>query len=370
MIVDDEPFNVKLMQKQLREAGYANFVTTTSPLEVTELVVESQPDLLLLDVVMPELNGLEILEHIRNDSSLGHLPVILVTASDDRSTRDRALDVGATDFLSKPLDPTQLLPRVRNALALKRHYDQVRDWAHELEHQVRQRTAQLESSRLELLQCLGRAAEYRDNETGQHVVRVGKYVGLIARELGLDEEAANLLELTAPLHDMGKIGIPDSILLKPGKLTVAENQLMRQHSRIGHRTLRPLSVRDLNEVKHHTEVGEAILSAGQSPLLKTAATIALSHHEKWDGSGYPRGLEGEEIPLEGRIVAVADVFDALASKRPYKPALDPETCFEILEDERGKHFDPRVLDAFLACKEKVLEIRDRYADADTLLERT
>jgi putative two-component system response regulator len=364
MIVDDEAFNIKLIHKQLTAAGYSDFVTTTEPRKVVPMVLENAPDVLLLDVVMPGVSGLDILKAIRENSEVAHLPIIMVTASNDRAMRDEALELGATDFLGKPLDPTELLPRVRNALVLKSHYDHLRSWADELERQVRKRTSELEASRLELIYCLGRAAEYRDNETGRHIVRVGKYVALIARKLGLHETIVAVLEQTAPLHDMGKIGIPDAILLKPGKLTASESQLMREHSAIGQVTLDPMAEDDSEELRNHTQLGKEILSAGQSPFLRVAARIALTHHEKWDGSGYPLGLKGEQIPLEGRITAVADVFDALSTSRPYKRAFELDECFQMLQDERGKHFDPEVLDAFLACREAVVDIAKSYADPE------
>lgn len=363
LIVDDEPLNIKLIQKQLSGAGYKDIVTTTQPTRVIPLLREHQPDVLLMDIVMPGLDGLTILEQIRSDDGLSHLPVIMVTAANDIETMSRALELGATDFLDKPVHPTQLLPRVRNALVVKSHHDNLRHWASTLEQEVARRTAELEASRLELIYCLGRAAEFRDNETGMHIIRVGRYVGLIARQLGVDEKTAFLLAQTAQLHDMGKIGIPDAILLKPGKLTPSEYELMQQHSEIGNQTLSPFSVDEMRRFMDHTMVGKEILSGGESPLLRLAARIALTHHEKWDGTGYPLGLQGENIPLEGRITAVADVFDALSSARPYKKAFSLEQCFEMLEAERGKHFDPKVLDAFFACKPEVLRICAEYADA-------
>jgi putative two-component system response regulator len=361
MIVDDNPLNIKLIHKQLSEVGYSDFVTTTQPKEVLPLLREQLPDVLLLDIVMPDLDGLAILTSIRQDDVLAHLPVIMITAANDLNTMNQALERGATDFLDKPVHPTKLLPRVRNALVVKSHHDHLRHWAESLEAEVQRRTAELESSRLELIYCLGRAAEFRDNETGRHIIRVGRYVGLIARQLGMEEKAAFMLAQTAQLHDMGKIGIPDAILLKPGKLTPSEYCLMRQHSQIGNQTLSPFISDDLPALMEHTTVGQKILD-GESPLLKLAASIAMTHHEKWDGTGYPRGLRGEEIPLEGRITAVADVFDALSSARPYKRPFAIEDCFRHMQAERGKHFDPRVLDAFLECKEDVLRIRDECAD--------
>jgi putative two-component system response regulator len=367
LIVDDELLNVKLMTKQLVAAGYANLFSTTSSQDVLDLVIKEDPDVLLLDIVMPGKSGLEILHEIRRENAAAELPVIMVTASYDRDTRIKALELGATDFISKPTDPTELVPRIRNALMSKHQFDHLKNSAHELERQVQQRTEELEKSRMEVLLCLGTAAEFRDNDTGMHVARVGKYAGIIARELDLGDHAVDLLEQTAPLHDLGKIGIPDAILLKPGKLTENEFQLMREHAKIGSEALEPL---DEDIAKNHAWMGSKILGVGRSPILKLAASIALTHHEKWDGTGYPNGLKGEEIPLEGRITAVADVFDALSSSRPYKPAFDLNTCFRLLKAQRGKHFDPAVLDAFLACKEEVEAVYHRYQDETSKEERS
>lgn len=361
MIVDDEPFNIKLIRKQLEAAGYRDFVTATDPTDVLTLVRQHHPDVLLLDIVMPGLSGLTLLKQIRGDAATSHLPVIMVTAANDAGTKTQALEAGATDLLDKPLDPTQLGLRVRNALVIKAQFDRLRDWAVDLEREVRRRTAELEVSRLELIQCLGRAGEFRDNETGRHVVRVSRYVGIIARSLGLDEKTAQLIAETSTLHDMGKIGLPDQILLKPGALTPTETQLMREHAVIGGETLSN-AADQTPRIAQHTDIGNQILSTGRSPLLRMAASIAYSHHEKWDGTGYPLGLRGAAIPLAARITAVADVFDALSCDRPYKKAIPPDECFAMMRRERGKHFDPAVLDAFLAREAEVLAIYREYGE--------
>ncbi len=281
-----------------------------------EMIAREMPDVILLDVMMPEISGLDILRMIREDQRLAHLPTIVLTAADSEETRIEALDLGATDFLSKPVNAAELVVRVRNALLVKAHHDYLKDHARELARQVRERTAELAASRLELIHCLARAAEYRDNETGRHVVRVGRYAEIIAENLNLDEETVELIRHAAPLHDMGKIGIPDAILLKPGKLTPEEMEIMRRHSVYGQRTFEPMSGDEWKTLKSHTFLGEMIMDVKSSPLVTMAAKIALTHHEKWDGSGYPLGLVGEAIPLAARITAVADVFDALSSKRP------------------------------------------------------
>ena len=364
MLVDDEPLNIKVVRKHLANAGYQRFVATTEPGQAMGMVRRENPDAMLLDIMMPGISGLDLLKMIRTDLSLTHLPVIILTAADSAETRVQALELGATDFLGKPVDPIELLPRVRNAILLKAHYDHLKRYAQHLEERVRQRTAQLASSRLELIHCLARAAEFRDFETGRHVVRVGRYAGMIGRQMGLDEETVELLEHAAPLHDMGKIGIPDEILLKPGKLAPDEFQLMQKHCGFGRNTFEPMAADEWRTLKAHTFLGEAIMDTPCSPVIQYAAEIALTHHERWDGSGYPLGLAGESIPLSGRITAVADVFDALSSKRPYKPAMPLDKCLSILKEGRGKHFDPQVLDAFLACKEQIVGIMVQLADLD------
>ncbi|MCC6124921.1 MAG: response regulator [Pirellulales bacterium] len=364
MIVDDEPVNVKVVQKHLQLAGYQRFVTSTDPRPVLEMILNEMPDAILLDIMMPHVSGMEILRKVREDERLAHIPTIILTASDNEETKMEALELGAADFLGKPVNSAELIVRVRNALSAKAHHDRLKNYALEMEREVRRRTAELAASRLELLHCLARAAEFRDNETGRHVERVGRYAEIIARQLGMDEESVELIGHAAPLHDMGKIGIPDHVLLKPGKLTPDEMEIMRKHSFYGRQTFEPMSEGDWQTMKSHTFMGEVIMFEQQSPIMSIAAAIALTHHERWDGTGYPLGLCGEDIPLAGRITAVADVFDALSSKRPYKPALDLDRCFEMMEEGRGTQFDPNVVDAFLARREDVLQVYRELADTD------
>jgi putative two-component system response regulator len=363
MIVDDEPINVKLVQKYLKCAGYSRFATINDPRTVFDRVLADPPDVLLLDVMMPEVSGIELLRRIRGDARLDYFPIIILTAADNQETRIRALELGATDFLAKPVNAAELVARVRNSLMLKAHQN-LKSYSQELEQQVRLRTAELANSRLELIHCLARAAEFRDNETGHHVVRVGCYAGIIARKLGLPESMVELIEHAAPLHDMGKIGIPDAILQKPGKLTPDEFEIMKRHSVFGKRTFEPMSSDEWRTFKNHTLVGENILGGERSPLIALASKIALTHHERWDGSGYPLGLKGEEIPLAGRITAVADVFDALSTRRPYKPEWPLDRCFAAIDEGRGTQFDPAIVDAFLASRDQVVEVRMRFVEVD------
>jgi putative two-component system response regulator len=362
MIIDDEVLNIKVVQTHLTLDGYNNFVTTTDPRSAMEMIVQQMPDVILLDIMMPEISGLDILRMVRSDEELRHIPVIVLTAADNDEIKTEALESGATDFLGKPVNLPELVLRVRNVLLVKAHHDHLKHDVSELAYQVRQRTSELAFSRLELIHCLARMAEYRDNETGKHVARVGRYAEIIAKQLNLDEKTIELIAHAAPLHDMGKVGIPDDILLKPGKLTPEEYETMQQHAVYGKDAFRPMSATEWQTLQSHTFLGEQIMDVESSPLITMAAKIALTHHEKWDGTGYPLGLAGEDIPLAGRITAVADVFDALSSRRPYKPILPLNRCFEIMEEGRGTQFDPTVLDAFLACRGEIIAVRMELAD--------
>jgi putative two-component system response regulator len=362
LIIDDEPINVKVARKYLKLEGYEHFVTTTDSREAVALVEKERPDVVLLDIMMPHVSGLDVLAALRADKRFVHLPVVILTAATDQATKRRALELGASEFLAKPVDPTELIPRLYNVLTVKRHHDHMEQYAHELEAEVLRRTAELARSRQEVIHCLARAAEFRDDDTGRHVLRVGKYARLIAADLGWKGERLNMLEQAAQLHDIGKIGIPDSILLKPGKLGPEEIEIMHKHAGFGKRIMETLPEHESNVLRKHTELGSRLLQETDSPILSLASTISLSHHEKWDGSGYPLGLAGEDIPIEGRITAVADVFDALSSKRPYKAPFPLQKCFEILEEGRGKHFDPLVLDAFFRCRVEIVKTQLQYAD--------
>jgi putative two-component system response regulator len=364
MIVDDEPINVKLVRKYLVMEGYQNFVLTTDSREVMTLIQKEQPDLLLLDVMMPHVSGLDILAAVRASEQWRLLPVIILTAASDQSTRRRAIDLGVSDFLGKPVDATELVPRIRNVLIVKQHYDHLQKYSEKLEAEVLRRTAELARSRQEVIHCLARAAEFRDDDTGRHVCRVGRYARLIGEEIGWKGEQLEMLEQAAQLHDIGKIGIPDSILMKPGKLAPEEMEIMQKHAAFGKKITQSLPNHEMNILRGHAQLGSKLLQSTESPVLAMAATIAISHHEKFDGTGYPLGLAGEDIPLPGRITAVADVFDALSSKRPYKPPYPAEKCFGLLEEGRGRHFDPEILDAFLKRRKEIIEIQIRFADVD------
>lgn len=364
LIVDDEPINVKVCQKYLHELGYKHCVGLTDSTRTIAVILEERPDVIILDVMMPIVSGVDVLKMIRNHEELAHLPVLILTASSDRTTKLTVLNLGATDFLTKPIDPSEMAPRVRNVLSVKRYHDSLRNHAQALEEAVRQRTADLEISRMDVIHCLARAVEYRDDHTGRHVERVGRYTGIIAHAMGLDAATVAMLEQASQLHDVGKIGVSDDILLKPGKLTPEEFERMQKHTLFGRKIVEQMSEREWEKLRQHVQIGSRILQAPRSPLLTMAARIALTHHERWDGSGYPLGLAGEDIPLEGRITAVADVFDALSSHRPYKPSYPIDKCFNIMRSESGSHFDPKVIDAFFAQRDQVVRTQLELADSE------
>lgn len=325
LMVDDEEANLTLLQRILEPAGYVNFRSTTDPEEVLSLCREFHPDLLILDILMPRMDGFEVLSEVRN--RLGeedYLPVLILTSDQSPETKRKGLSAGAQDFLTKPLSPTEVRLRVRNLLVTRFLHFELQEHNRHLEARVRRRTAELEEARSQILARLARAAEFRDDETGEHTRRVGQLSGAIARELGLSPEEVEVIRRVAPLHDVGKIGIPDRILLHPGLLPPEDLEIM----------------------KTHTTIGGDLLSGSGIPLLETAEQIARTHHEFWDGGGYPLGLAGEDIPLPGRIVAVADTFDALSHRRPYKPAWTSDEAWQEIREHNGTRFDCAVVDAF------------------------
>ncbi len=361
-IVDDEELNIEVAQRHLKFAGYKNLISTDHAGQALPMIGLHRPDVVLLDINMPEINGLEILAAIRSDEELCRTPVIILTGSSDPETKLLALQAGATDLLQKPVHSGELLARLGNVLRVKAYQDQLHRHSEELEEAVRRRTAELEASRLDVIHCLARAAEFRDDDTGQHIIRVGRYARIIAEELGFSARDLDIIEPAAQLHDVGKIGVADAVLLKPGKLTPEEFEMMQKHCGFGKKIAQQVSDRDAIALRHHSEIGSRILDAGSSPILEMARRIALTHHERWDGNGYPLGLAGQDIPVEGRITAVADVFDALSSKRPYKPPFPLERCFAILEEGRGSQFDPDILDAFFARRFDIIQIQINSAD--------
>lgn len=365
MIVDDETIDVDTVKRYLKDEGFQNFFVSTDSQSALRDIRKLQPDLVLLDTDMPQVSGLEILDVMRFEKLLQSIPTIVLTASNDPEVRLAALQLGASDFLAKPVDPSELQLRVKNVLAVKAYQDHLAEQSEKLEAKVRVRTQELMRSRQEAIHCLARAGEFRDDDTGHHVTRVGRYSRIIAEEVGYADYKLDLIEHAAQLHDVGKIGIPDSILHKPGKLDPEEFDLMRTHCEIGRKIINPQNDEEsirltAHNLTTHTSAGNRVMHARTSPVLKLAAVIAATHHEKWNGSGYPAGMSGTQIPLEGRIVAVADVFDALSSSRPYKKAFSVEKCLQILGEGRGSHFDPDVLDAFFRRLDDILAIRSAY----------
>lgn len=361
-IVDDEPTTIMLVKKYLREAGYQNFIEITDETQAVATIESENPDLVMLDIHMPKICGLEVLEQLRNGSAAASVPVLIFTSDRKSEAKVNALNLGANDFIQKPLDPSELLARVRNTILAKARLDDLADHSSRLEHEVQIRTTELAASRREAIQCLARAAELKDDQTGQHVLRVGRYARIIAQALDFSIERAEWIELAAQLHDVGKIGIPDSLLRKKGPLNDAEYELIKTHCREGNRIIRDQPLITDPSINSHTQLGMEVFDDCNSPIMRMAAVIACTHHEKWDGSGYPNGLSGTGIPIEGRIAAVADVFDALSTERPYKLAFPLDECFRILEEGRGTHFDPDILDAFLKRKSEIIQTFFDYSD--------
>ncbi|AZN33108.1 two-component system response regulator [Pseudoalteromonas sp. Xi13] len=319
LIVDDEPANLKVMREVLGNQYRMSFAKSGAA--ALALLEKEQPKLILLDIMMPDMNGFEVCEILKSTPALSHIPTIFVTALGDESDEFKGFELGAVDYITKPISPAIVRARVKTHLSLVQ-------------------AEQLKQAHVDLVHRLGRAAEYKDTDTGEHIARMSQYSKLLALEFGMGEQQAELLRQAAPMHDVGKIGIPDAILLKPGRLTPDEFDHMKQHAAIG----------------------AQILANSSSPLLQLAHKLAIEHHEKWDGSGYPNGLKGEQISVEGRIVAIADVFDALTSKRPYKEAWGVEEALEHMQAQAGKHFDPHLINLFVNKLDAIIAIKNAYQE--------
>lgn len=341
-IVDDSDINLTLLKALVTKLGGCEPLLFQDSTKGLVWCCENPPDLLIVDYMMPDLDGLQFIARFRAAPGCAEIPVLMITANDDKDVRYEALKIGATDFLTKPVDRVEFSARVSNMLALGNSRRHLADRAAWLAEEVKKATAAIHSREQELLFRMSRAAEFRDPETGAHIQRMAHYSHLIAASLGLSAEDQNLILQAAPMHDVGKIGIADYILLKPGKLTPEEFDVM----------------------KTHAQLGFELLKGSESVVLQAAASIAISHHEKFDGSGYPYGVAGEAIPLFGRIVAVADVFDALTSERPYKKAWDFERAIGFLREGAGTHFDATCVEAFLVKMDGILAIHARFQDEE------
>jgi len=333
LVVDDVPDNIDVLNGLLN----ADFKVKAALNGERALKIangKAKPDMILLDIMMPDMDGYEVCRRLKNNPETSTIPVIFVTAKNQSESEEKGLALGAVDYITKPINPAIVKARIRTHLAL---YDQNR----ELAQQVKERTQELDNTRLQIIQRLGRAAEYKDDQTGLHVIRMSHYAKLIAQAYSNNEEWVELVFNAAPMHDIGKIGIPDNILLKPGKLDGDEWKKMQTHA----------------------EIGAQIIGNNTAPLLKLSRIIAISHHEKWDGSGYPNGLAEEDIALEGRIIAIADVFDALTSVRPYKKAWTVTDAVQLIKDNSGSHFDPTLVPLFLDILPHVTEIKEKYSEA-------
>lgn len=344
LVVDDEAANLKLLSLMLRTEGYHQVKLLQDPRDVVGCYQALRPDLILLDLNMPHVSGFEVLTQLKALEEPAMAPVVVLTAQSGDEVLLRAFQAGASDFLSKPFNRRELMVRVQNLLLARQGRRALEDQNARLETMVKQRTQQLRDSRLDIVRRLGRASEFRDSETGAHILRMSHASALLARQAGWDASACELMLNASPMHDVGKIGIPDGILLKPGPLTPDEREIMQTHTLIGAEIL-----------------GDADGSGGE--LIRMARDIALSHHEKWDGRGYPHGLAGEAIPEAGRIVAIADVFDALTSSRPYKKPWSLDEATGYLRSNAGLHFDPRLLRLFLDILPEVCQMAARYADS-------
>lgn len=356
LIVDDKSENVEILEGLLSISGFSNVQSTTDPRTVASLFVQGKFDLLLLDIRMPHMDGFQVMEQLQEFIVDDYLPVLVLTAETEKETKNRALELGAKDFVQKPFDHSEVINRIRNMLEVRMLYNERRDRAKELEIKVEERTRQLVALQDVTMVAMGSLAETRDNETGNHIRRTQLYIKALAESLAghprfqsyLTPENITRLYKSAPLHDIGKVGIPDHILLKPATLTDKEFEVMKTHAALGGESIKR---------------AEAILDEHENEsFLSIAREVAESHHEKWDGSGYPYGLAGDGIPLSARLMAIADVYDALISARPYKDAKPHEVAVDIMTAGRGSHFDPDIFDAFISIQNEFRQIASEYVD--------
>ncbi|MGN7610819.1 HD domain-containing phosphohydrolase [Magnetococcales bacterium HHB-1] len=352
LVVDDTKENLDVVKGILSQQY--NVLLAVNGTLALKIANAQKPDLILLDIMMPDMDGYEVCRRLKAEKETKNIPIIFLTAMDQVKDEIKGLMLGAADFIMKPISPPVVTTRVKTHLALANQRRDLEDQVAERTEDLNQTMKQLEDAnqalikavqeteetRLDIIRKLGRAAEFKDNETGLHVIRMSKYAYLLAQALGLDEATCKMILNAAPMHDIGKIGIPDHVMLKPGPLDDDEWAIMRRHPGIG----------------------ASIISQSDHPLMQMAYTVALTHHEKWDGSGYPKGLKGEDIPLVGRIIAIADVFDALTTARPYKEAWTVEEAIERMQKDKETHFDPQLVDLFVEILPEVIKIKERYAE--------
>ena len=340
LIIDDVKTNLMIFDLFIKKIGNYETILMENPLKAIEWCTKNTPDLVITDYMMPEINGIELSQKIRELKREELIPIIMITAYKDNSIKMDALSAGITDFLTKPVNEAEFFARIKNLLSLRDYHLKISNKAKWLEEEVKKATKEIENRENEIIFRLSRAAEFRDDDTGAHIIRMAKYSYIIANGLNFSKNFCIMILKASPMHDIGKIAIPDHILLKPGKLTVKEFEI----------------------IKSHTISGYQILKNSKIPLLRLSAEIALTHHEKFNGKGYPKGLKEKEIPISGRICAVADVFDALTSKRPYKEPWSIEKAINFLKEQKGKHFDPACIDAFLNNLNEIIKVKEKFHD--------
>lgn len=338
LIVDDNIVNIKILSKMLKLNNYTNIITTTNPCEVCELYEKQKPDLMLLDLKMPVCDGFHVMERLFEQEDRECTPIIMITAQDDKENRMKALEMGVRDFIGKPFDQNELIVRIKNTLKIKIRHNDIKKENKTLNNLIISKNQKIEMMQFELISRLVKAAESRDNNTGDHINRIGLYTRELSKMMGMDKDFIEKIEYASMMHDIGKIGIPDHILLKKGKLSQEEKFIMEEH----------------------TQKGAQLLSGSDSEILKMGEIIALTHHEMWNGEGYPNKISGEKIPVEGRITTICDVFDALMSSRPYKKAWNIDETYKEIEKEIGIRFDPEIAVVFLDNISRFYSIKAAY----------